>query len=241
MIKKATRVACSRQDLKDFLAHFVLIEFDFLHEGQTDLSATLNGLRACLATGKAAHATALWDRLCTLVREGAGRSAVFDRPGLVRSLSATFQLAAAPSFRQDLERLRSLAQLWLADIEDDVGGTRLERLGLLAELEAQLASSRWVQIRGLPGSGKSVLLRRRVEADLARGPVLFLKAGRLEGSSWGSFATANGISNASLSELLVELAATVSSTLYIDGIDRIESSTNPSSSMSFARSWRTRC
>jgi hypothetical protein len=228
LIQKAAGSRCSGQDLMDFLAHFVLIEFDFLHEGQTDLSATLNGLRACLTTGKAAHATALWDRLCTLAREGAGRSTVFDRPGLVRSLSATFRLAAAPSFRQDLERLKSLAQLWLADIEDDVGGTRLERPGLSAELEVQLASSRWVQIRGLPGSGKSVLLRRRAEADFARGPVLFLKSGRLEGTGWASFATANGISNTSLSDLLVELAATGSSTtLYIDGIDRIEKRHQP--------------
>jgi hypothetical protein len=101
--------------------------------------------------------------------------------------------------------------------EDDVGGTRLERAGLSAELEAQPAS-RWVQIRGLPGSGKSVLLRRRAEDDFARGPVLFLKSDRLEGTGWGSFATANGISNPSLSDLLVELAATGSSTLYIDGI-----------------------
>ena len=227
LIEKASCSACSGQDLKDFLAHFVLIEFDFLHEGQTDLPATLNALRACLATSEAAQASALWDRLCTLAREGAGRSAVFDRPGLVRSLSATLRLATAPSFRQDLERLKSLAQQWLADIEDDVGGTRLERPGLSAELEAKLVSSRWVQIRGLPGSGKSVLLRRRVEADLARGPVLFLESGRLAGTGWGSFATANGISNANLPDLLVELAATGSNTLYIDGIDRIEKQHQP--------------
>lgn len=222
LIAKAAGSACSGQDLKDFLGHFVLIEFDFLHEGQADLPSVLNGLRACLATSEAAQASAVWDRLCVLAREGAGRSAVFDRPGLVHALSATFELAAGTSFRVDLERLKCLAQRWLADIEDDVGGTRLERPGLSAELEAKLASSRWVQIRGLPGGGKSVLLRRRAEADLAGGPVLFLKYDRLEGTGWGTFATANGISTASLPDLLVELAATGSSTLYIDGIDRIE-------------------
>lgn len=227
LIERSAGSACTGQDLKEFLAHFVLIEFDFLHEGQADLPAALNGLRASLATGDVAEAVALWDRFCTLAREGAGRSAVFDRPGLVRSLSATFRLAAAPSFRQDLERLKSLAHQWVADIEDDVSGTRLERAGLSAELEAKLASSRWVQIRGLPGSGKSVLLRRRAEADLARGPVLFLKSGRLEGTGWASFAAANGLSNASLPDLLVDLAATGSSTLYIDGIDRIEKQHQP--------------
>jgi hypothetical protein len=227
LIERAAGSACSGQDLKDFLAHLVLIKFDFLHEGQTHLPTALNGLRTCLATGEAIQALALWDRLCTLAREGAGRSAVFDRPTLVRSLSAAFRLAAALSFRQDLERLKSLAQQWLADIEDDVAGTRLERATLSAELETKLASSRWIQIRGLPGGGKSVLLRRRVEADIARGPVFFLKSGRLEGTGWPSFATANGLSNASLRDLLVELAATGSSTLYIDGIDRIEKQHQP--------------
>ena len=66
-----------------------------------------------------------------------------------------------------------------------------------------------------------------MEAYLARGPVLFLKSGRLEGTSWESFSTANGMSKASLPDLLVELAATGSSTLYIDGIDRIEKQHQP--------------
>lgn len=227
LIEQASGSACSGQELKDFLPHFVLIDFDFLHEGQTDLSAVLNGLRSCLMTAGAAEASALWDRLCTLAREGAGRSAVFDRPGLVRSLSSTFRLAAAPSFRQNIERLNTLAQQWLADIEDDVGGVRLERPGLSAELENKLASNRWIQIRGLPGSGKSVLLRRRVESDLACGPVFFLKSDRLEGTGWESFANANGISDVSLPDLLVELAAAGANTLYIDGIDRIEKQHQP--------------
>lgn len=222
LIESVTGSPCSGEDLKDFLAHFVLIKLDFLHEGQVDLPSALNGLRACLAAGEAAQVLALWDRLCTTAREGAGRSAVFSRPELVRSVSTTFRLMAAPRLRQDLELLRGLARQWVADIEDDVGGTRLERPDLSADLEKKLQTSRWVQIRGLPGSGKSVLLRRRVEADLASGPVFFLKSGRLEGTSWVSFATANGISSTHLPELLVELAATGSNSLYIDGIDRIE-------------------
>jgi len=222
LVEQAVGAACSDQDLKDFLAHFVLIQFDFLHEGQADPPTTLNALRACLKFGEAAQTSALWDRLCTLAREGAGRSEVFERPRLVHSLSATFQLVAAPTFQHDFERLKIMAQQWLADINDDVGGIRIERPALSEELESKLASNRWVQIRGLPGSGKSVQLRHRVEADLACGPVLFLKSDRLEGTGWASFATANGISNINLPELLVELAATGSSTLYIDGIDRIE-------------------
>jgi hypothetical protein len=240
LIEITSESVCSDDELKDFLAHFVIIRFDFLHEGQIDLSVTLNGLRACLVPGETSQTSALWDRLCNIAREGSGRSAVYERPGLVRSLSSIFKLATAPSFRKDLERLKSLAQQWIGDIEDDVGGTRLERPSLAAELDIKLASSRWVQIRGLPGSGKSVLLRHRVEADLASGPVLFLKSGRLEGSGWVSFATANGLSNVNLPDLLVELSATGSKTVYIDGIDRIESNTNQLFSIWFGLLWKTR-
>ncbi|MGE4296492.1 MAG: hypothetical protein AB7E47_00565 [Desulfovibrionaceae bacterium] len=222
LVEAAKGSPCSEHELFEFLAHFVLIQFDFLHEGQVDLAATLNSLRVCLASGDETQALALWDRLCILAQERAGRAAVFERPWLVRSLAPRFRLATAPSLRQDLARIQELARQWAADIEDDVGGTRLERPALMEKLESKLSSCRWTQLRGLPGSGKSVLLRRRLEIDLARGPVLFLKSGRLEGNGWSGFAAANGLSTASLVNLLVEIAATGTSTLYIDGIDRIE-------------------
>jgi len=137
-------------------------------------------------------------------------------------LSRTIRLRGASSLRNDLTKLTDLAQKWLLDIDDDVRGARLGRSELASKLEALLAQARFVQVRGLPGSGKSVLLRRRIEADLGRGPVLFLKSDRLEGRSWKSFATTMGLSGADLVTLLVELEAVGSNVLYIDGIDRIE-------------------
>jgi hypothetical protein len=164
----------------------------------------------------------------SLAREGAGRSRIFDRPAIVRELSTKIRLTVARSLRADLQRISELSSQWLQDITESVGGTCIERPTLLTRLETKLASSsRIVQIRGLPGSGKSVLLRRRVEAELNNGPVLLLKSGRLEGTSWANFSTANGLSSAPLVDLLVEMAAIGSRTLYIDGIDRIEKDHQP--------------
>jgi hypothetical protein len=71
----------SRADsIHQFLAHFVLIEYDFMHEGATSLAAALNAIQACMATGQTGQSPAVWTKLCRLAREGAGRSAVFDRP-----------------------------------------------------------------------------------------------------------------------------------------------------------------
>jgi hypothetical protein len=152
---------------------------------------------------------------------------VFDRARLVRAISQVARLRAASSLRGDLEKLAALARSYLDDIQDEIGGTRLERASLSAELDAKLATSRLIQIRGLPGSGKSVLLRQSVQRATSRGPVLFLKADQLEGRSWISFATAHGLSTVTLQDLLVEIAATGSTVLYIDAIDRMEKEHQP--------------
>jgi len=227
LVEETTQAPSPADAIHQFLAHFVLIEYDFMHEGGTSLPSALNSLQACMATGHAGQAPAAWTKLCRLAREGAGRSAVFDRPHLVRELATEVRLASAPSLRSDVEKVANLTRQWLTDIEDSVGGTRLDRPAVSAMLREKLASYKLVQLRGLPGSGKSVVLRRSVESELEHGPVLLLKSGRLEGTGWAGFANALGFTAAPLADLLVEIAATGSATLYIDGIDRIEKHHRP--------------
>lgn len=227
LVEEAAGGPVASEDVHQFFAHFVLIEFDFLHEGGASYPNALNALRSCLATDQASDAPAIWALICRMVREGAGRMAIFSRSSLVRRLSTSVRLAGSQSLRADLGKITRLTGQWIRDIEDDVGGAKLDRNVLASELERAIATSRVVQIRGLPGSGKSVLLRRRAEEELTQGPVLLLKPGRLEGTGWVSFAQAHGLSDAPLSDLLVEIGATGSSTLYIDGIDRIERKHQP--------------
>lgn len=169
----------------------------------------------------------MWSTLRQLARDSDGKAGVFDRPRLVGELATVVRLKAARSLRGDLERLAALATDWLADIQNDVGGTHLNRPALSTEPESAVARSQFVQIRGLPGSGKSVLLRQAAERALHRGPALFLKSDRLEGRSWSSFASAIGLSRAPLASLLAEIAATGAGTFFIDGIDRIEKEHQP--------------
>jgi hypothetical protein len=169
----------------------------------------------------------VWSRLIELARASAGKAGEFDRARLVRSISGVACLRIAPSLQPDLDKLATLARGYVDGIQDDVGGTRLERASVFADLDAKLGSSRLIQIRGLPGSGKSVLLRHSVERALDRGPILFLKADQLEGRSWIRFASTHGLSSAVLQDLLVEIGATGSAVLYIDAIDRIEKEHQP--------------
>ncbi|MBF8164729.1 ATP-binding protein [Pseudomonas mendocina] len=227
LLKEAKGTPCTSEEVHQFLAHFVLIQFDFLREGATDPPDAINRIRDCLVPDDTAKAPLVWSRAVQLARASAGKSGQFDRARLVRSISAVARFRGATSFRLDLDKLTELAKSYANLIPDDVGGTQLDRTSLLENLDAKLTTARIVQVRGLPGSGKSVVVRRAVQRALERGPVLFLKAEQLEGTSWISYATSQGLSGAPLKQLLVEIGAAGTPILFIDAIDRIEKEHQP--------------
>ncbi len=227
VLEEAKGTPCSCEEVHQFLAHFILIQFDFLREGATDPPDAINRIRDCLAPDDAAKAPLVWSHAVRLARASAGKSGQFDRARLVRSISAVARLRGATSFRLDLDKLTALAKSYANLIPDDVGGTRLDRISLIENLEVKLTTARVVQVRGLPGSGKSVVVRRAVQRALESGPVLFLKAEQLEGTSWISYATSQGLSGAPLKQLLAELGATGTPIFYVDAIDRVEKEHQP--------------
>ena len=204
-----------------------MIQFDFLPEGATDPAEAIKQIRDCLAPDDASKAPLVWSRMVQLARASAGKAGQFNRPRLVRSIAQGARLRGATSLRSDLEKVSALAKSYAEQIQDDVGDTRLERPTLLTELDSRLERAKLVQIRGLPGSGKSALVRRAVERALKVGATLFLKADQLEGRSWIGYATTHELSGASLEHLLVEIGATGTPILFIDAIDRVEKEHQP--------------
>ena len=227
LLEEMKGTPCTSEEVHHFLAHFVLIQFDFLREGATDPPDAINRIRDCLAPDDAAKAPLIWSRVVQLARASAGKSGQFDRARLVRSILPVARLRGSTSFRLDLDKLTELAMSYANLIPDDVGGTKLDRTSLLEKLDAKLTTARVVQVRGLPGSGKSVVVRRAVQRALERGPIFFLKDEQLEGTSWISYATSQGLSGASLEQLLVEVGAAGTPILFIDAIDRIDKEHQP--------------
>jgi hypothetical protein len=227
LLKEVKGTPCTSEEVHQFLAHFVLIQFDFLREGAIDSPDAINRIRDCLAPKDAAKAPLVWSRVIQLARASAGKSGQFDRARLVRAISPVARLRGATSYRLDLDKLTDLAKSYANLIPDDVGGTKLDRASLLESLDSKLTTARVVQVRGLPGSGKSVVVRRAVQRALEYGPILFLKAEQLEGTSWISYATSHSLSDAPVENLLVEVAAAGTPILFIDAIDRIEKEHQP--------------
>ena len=218
---------CTSEEVHHFLAHFVLIQFDFLREGATDPPDAINRIRDCLTPDDAAKAPLIWSRVVQLARASAGKSGQFNRARLVHSISAVARLRGSTSLLPDLSKLTELATSYANLIQDDIGGMKLNRTSLLEKLDTKLTTARVVQVRGLPGSGKSVVVRRALQRALERGPVFFLKAEQLEGTSWINYATTQGLSGASLEQLLLEVGAAGTSILFIDAIDRISKKHQP--------------
>ena len=210
----------SDDQLYRLLSHLVLIRFDFLHTGSTHEAEAIVSLQRALAPGQAVRAGDLWDLLRQFARDGAGRSAVHTRASLVRAL-AGWRFTGAPAFAGDMQTLRNSTRHWLDQQADDIGGTHLTRQVLRDQLGAQMAAHRLTLIKGLPGTGKTVLLRDLVQELAADGTTLFLTANRLSGRSWSEHACAMGLATTSIEPLLAEVAATGHAKMLIDGLDRI--------------------
>lgn len=204
------------------LSHFVLIRLDLLTEGSPTEAQVVASLANTLAPVDRPRADDLWRRLLALVRVSQGRAAGYDRKTLVARLNGAFRLAGAPSAQGALQAIQQECRLAAAEITNSISGLSVPRDTSVQAVVEAAKSPGFVQIGGMPGAGKSVVLRSAVEQLAATGAVLFLKSDRLRGSTWAQYAAAAGMTHGNLEELLVELSASGSSVLFVDSIDRVE-------------------
>lgn len=204
------------------LSHFVLIRLDLLTEGSPDEAQTVACLANILTPVDRPRTDDLWRRLLALVRVSQGRAAGYDRKTLVARLNGAFRLAGAPSAQGALQAIQQESRLAAGEITNSISGLSVPRDTSIQTVVEAAQSLGFVQIGGMPGAGKSVVLRSVVEQFSTSGTVLFLKSDRLRGSTWAQYAAAVGMTYGNLEDLLVELSASGSSVLFIDGIDRVE-------------------
>jgi hypothetical protein len=203
----------------DFYRDFVAHRLDGFEPGGDRFTDLCNRLKTISATTDGAG---LAEILCRQVRLGEGAAKVWTRPSLIADLRTLHPLTVAPTYADDTRILQEAARHAIADIRSDIGGVDIARDRLLETAERAVASHVFSNISGLPGCGKSVVLKRYAERAMAAGPILFLKSDRLEGTSWRTYANALGLRHQSEVEILAELGAGGTAILFIDGIDRIK-------------------
>jgi hypothetical protein len=204
----------------DFYRHFVALHLNGLDVGgdrYTDLTNRLGHLVQQDQTGAALTAI-----LARHARLGAGYAKVWTRHTLLSDLRQEIRLKVVPSFASDIKSLTNEAEAAVKDIRDDIGGIVIDRSLLADNALAFTEKFKVVNISGLPGCGKSVILRRMVERAISAGPVLFLKSDRLAGTTWLTYAISLRLQHRSLVQLLSEIGSAGTPILFIDGIDRIK-------------------
>ncbi|HZH27412.1 MAG TPA: hypothetical protein VEY95_09540 [Azospirillaceae bacterium] len=221
-VLRATHASANYSDLHRLLASFVLVTCDLLHEGSVDEPRAIAVLQPSLTPGDAGRADDLFWRLTQIARDAAGHAGQFTRPILLGKLRGRFKFTPAPSLQDDLRRLRAEAERALADIADEIDGFHVPRDDAVGTVHAGFGATRFVQLSGLPGVGKSVVLRRLAGAALDAGPALVLKADRLEGRGWAGYAAHRGLTGGDLAALLAEIGGVGTPVLFIDGLDRVE-------------------
>lgn len=205
----------------NFYRQFVAARFSGLDETGIFWTEITNRLQELIASNEDGQEVLLFDRLCRIVRDGAGTARKWTRASLLVQLRGVVRLKVSPSFLSDIDTLVQFSTDGLNEIAENIDGFQVDRAALQQTVHERLCVSRVVNISGLPGCGKSVVLKRVATEAVQRGPILFLKSDRLTGKSWVEFAAALGVKHQKLDDLLAEIGAAGTATLYIDGIDRI--------------------
>lgn len=204
-----------------FYRNFAALHLAGLKEGGSLRAEIINRLQELVAENVDGQDILLFDRLCRIAREGAANAAKWTRSTLLAQLYGSVQLNVAPNFSSDIGRLNAASLDALNDVSETVDDFHVMRDALQEAVAEQLQKHRVVSIGGLPGCGKSAVLKHFAAKAAESGPILFLKNDRLQGTSWTTFATALGLRHIHAADLLAEIAASGTPILFIDGIDRI--------------------
>ncbi|TCS33100.1 hypothetical protein EDC30_11841 [Paucimonas lemoignei] len=204
-----------------FYQHFVALHLNGFEEGGALRTEVVNRLQEIIAINEDGYDILLFDRLCRIAREGSGKATKWTRASLLSQLRGVVRLKVIPCFGDDINRLNAYSLESLNVVSETVGDFHVEREELQQGITKQLQLHRVVSIGGLPGCGKSAVLKRFAHNALAVGPILFLKNDRLTGTGWSTFAASLGLLNPDVVQLLLEIGSTGTPILFIDGIDRV--------------------
>jgi len=204
-----------------FYRHFFALQMQGLEQGGAMRAEVVNRLQELVAIELDGQGVLLFDRLCHIAREASASATKWTRASLLAQLRGAIRLKVIPYLGNDIDRLNAYALESLNVVSERVGDFQVERQGLQEEVVKQLAQHRVVTIGGLPGCGKSAVLKHCAEKAAKIGPILFLKNDRLTGSSWSTFAAGLGLSTTDIVQLLLEIGSTGTPILFFDGIDRV--------------------
>jgi hypothetical protein len=168
------------------LRRFQILVFDFEAPGSDWQHRAHERARVVLSPEQASAAQNLWAVLCQIALEYDAAGGSLDRDALIRQLAEKhgFAFAQRSDLRQTFKRLSESTRDALASVSDQIGGVSLSRSNLINAAENALDCSKFLQIVGGSGLGKSGLMKRLASRLETEGVVLFLSPPRIVGGGW---------------------------------------------------------
>ena len=194
-----------------------ILVFDFESPGAPTNELMRERSFRALENGSSAEAEKLWSRLTTLAEELAEVGGSRTKRELATDLVG-FALAGSRTNRRALATLFEQSELALLGFDECVGGVSLLRQERVSAVQQAMEQSRYVEIRGDAGVGKSGLLRRVADASSVQARHLVLSPNRILGRGWTAIKAATGYDGDG-HDLMTELSLSGVDTLFVDNLD----------------------
>ena len=212
-------VADDDETVWKLLRRLRILVFDFTAQGSSTEELERERCARALQPAEASRAGEFWSVLTELAIRIAASAGDRDRNRLLEDLKEfSFGLAALSGNDSALRSLAELSRNSLADIDDRVCGVKLSRLGPLSALRSALDSSRYVELRGDAGVGKSGILKHLAEQIAVESEILVLTPDRTPAGGWFELKSKLGF-DGECRDFLADLARNGAGVLFIDSLD----------------------
>lgn len=203
----------------------LILPYDFGAQESAVVDLSKERAATCLVEGSQSKSTMLWEALVFKAIDMAKSGGGISREELVKAMKEKgFSLRGQPINADAREVIAEAAHQATMDIKDQIGGARLTRSYWIAKIQAALDTSRFVEIQGDAGVGKSALLKHFARQQMEQGPAIVLTPERTLPNGWLSMRAAIGFVGTA-KDLLSELCLGGEALLFIDNLDRFNPET----------------
>jgi hypothetical protein len=201
------------------LRRLQILVFDFTATGSATETLVLERASHALQPEDNHRARDLWAILVERSLDLATKRGEANREQLIAILALfSFSLTGQRRFASARQKLAEASALTLADIGDRLGETSLNRINLLNQVHAACESSRYVELRGPGGVGKSALLKHFAQQIAVESQVIVSAAERVTKGGLNAWIAQLGVPTSGR-EFLSDLAVGGAAALFIDGLE----------------------
>ena len=201
------------------LRRFQILLFDFTAVGSASKALAIERAVRILHPESISQAPSLWSSLSGISLEVAVSGGQRDLPTLLTELRRqSFRFAGERRYNSARTTLVEASRSALGDIRDSVAGVMLTRHQYVSAVHEALENSRFVEIRGDVGVGKSGVLKHFANQINTEGTAVVLSPSRIPPGGWMAMRNVIGF-DGTAQQLLSDLASTGATVLFVDNLD----------------------